>query len=450
MLARLHAKLIRRGVLFVLLLAFGCENSTPTAPSTVTVSSGGSTLKVSAPIPQSPIANAEVDVLNPKLTSGNAQSLFVSGVNFFHEFQLFHVATKSTLMLVESGTVLQEVTVTSYVVENPLEDDQLYQWKVRAFLDGSYGPWSEMAAFSTNIPVSIGPPIPLQPAPDEVVDSVRPVLEIENPVIEGETGTVMIEFQVALDPNFQNMVSIMSEELGRHAGIHTPLTGPRQSALSRAEKTSAQVTADLQFDTTYYWRTRGTNGIVSRYPSVAAPGSIVGNFSQVISFKVASEAVVNAGGGGSGGTVSSGTEDDELDLSEVVWLHHNFSDWPQTSTITSTTIGAPPICIDHTKVGQWPSGDFSGSGAIVDSNPWVFANIGGTWYAATWEWVRVGTTCKSLGASDFKTHVNGASPLNTWTPQSGEQIGLMISTPARFGPEGSVNERSNVVLRTWP
>ena len=262
-------------------------------------------------------------------------------------------------MLVESGTVLQEVTVTSYVVENPLEDDQLYQWKVRAFLDGSYGPWSEMAAFSTNIPVSIGPPIPLQPAPDEVVDSVRPVLEIENPVIEGETGTVMIEFQVALDPNFQNMVSIMSEELGRHAGIHTPLTGPRQSALSRAEKTSAQVTADLQFDTTYYWRTRGTNGIVSRYPSVAAPGSIVGNFSQVISFKVASEAVVNAGGGGSGGTVSSGTEDDELDLSEVVWLHHNVSDWPQTSTITSTTIGAPPICIDHTKVGQWPSGEFS-------------------------------------------------------------------------------------------
>ena len=93
---------------------------------------------------------------------------------------------------------------------------------------------------------------------------------------------------------------------------------------------------------------------------------------------------------------------------------------------------------------------FSGSGASVDSNVWVFAKIGGTWYAATWEWLRAGTTCKELGASDFKTHVNDVAPLNSWTPKSGEQIGLMVSTPARLGPDGPVNERSNVVLRTWP
>jgi hypothetical protein len=45
--------------------------------------------------------------------------------------------------------------------------------------------------------------------------------------------------------------------------------------------------------------------------------------------------------------------------------------------------------------------------------------------------------------------VNGAAPLSSWTPKSGEQIGLMVSTPARLGvPAG--RERTNVVRVTWP
>ena len=100
-------------------------------------------------------------------------------------------------------------------------------------------------------------------------------------------------------------------------------------------------------------------------------------------------------------------------------------------------------------LARWPRADFSTSGVIVDSNAWVFANINGTWYAATWEWFIPGEVCKNLGALDFQTHVGGVSPLNTWTPRSGELIGLMVSTPARHG-NGPVNERSNVVLVRWP
>ena len=221
---------------------------------------------------------------------------------------------------------------------------------------------------------------------------MRPILEVENSRIQGDPGKVRVEFQVAADPNFQNIVTIVSEEMGKHAGIDTPLTGPAQSALAREEKTSAQVDVDLLFETVYYWRARGTNGPVGPFPAAAAAGSVTGEFSSPSFFKVATQAVVNAGGssgaggggGGGGGGVSGGTGEDEIDLSQVVWLHHNVSNWSQTSTITSTIIGAPPLCINHTKVGQWPTGDFSGSGATVDSNVWVFAKIGGTWYAATW------------------------------------------------------------------
>ena len=468
MFARLRIVLTRFGVLLLVVLPVACENSSSTSPSSrstmpgaggatlsatdVSAAADGSTLKVGAPVPQSPISNTEVEVLTPTLTTGNATSPFISGVNFPHEFQVYRVEGNGGLTPVENGMAAQGVGVTSYEVQNPLLDDTPHQWKVRAVFRGSQGPWSEMVAFRTNVPVTIFEPTPLQPAPGEVVDSVRPVLEIENPQIDGDPGQVLIEFQVASDASFQNMVAVVSEEMGKHAGIDTPLTGPAQSVLSREEKTSAQVNVDLDFETVYYWRARGTNGPVGTFPGAAAPGSVTGEFSATSFFEVvATQAVVNAAGssGGGGGSVSSGTAEDEIDLSTVVWLHTNVSSWPQTSTITSTTIGAPPICINHTKVGKWPTGDFSGSGAIVDSNVWVFAKIGGTWYAATWEWLRAGTTCKDLGGSDFKTHVNGVAPLSSWTPKSGEQIGLMVSTPARLGVPG-IKERTNVVLRTWP
>ena len=111
-------------------------------------------------------------------------------------------------------------------------------------------------------------------------------------------------------------------------------------------------------------------------------------------------------------------------------------------------IGDPPVCIDHTKRGRWPA--ISAPGTIVEGNPWVFAKVNGKWYGATYEWLRPGQKCKySISASSIGDHIK-VSPLKNWKPKSGEQIGLMVSTPARLGPDGPVNERSNVVLRTWP
>ena len=343
MFARLRIVLTRFVVLLLVVLPVACENSSPTSPSSrstmpgaggatlsatdVSAAADGSTLKVGAPVPQSPISNTEVEVLTPTLTTGNATSPFISGVNFPHEFQVYRVEGNGGLTPVENGMAAQGVGVTSYEVQNPLLDDTPHQWKVRAVFRGSQGPWSEMVAFRTNVPVTIFEPTPLQPAPGEVVDSVRPVLEIENPQIDGDPGQVFIEFQVASDASFQNMVAVVSEEMGKHAGIDTPLTGPAQSVLSREEKTSAQVNVDLDFETVYYWRARGTNGPVGTFPGAAAPGSVTGEFSATSFFEVATQAVVNAGGssGGGGGSVSSGTAEDEIDLSTVVWLHTNVS-----------------------------------------------------------------------------------------------------------------------------
>ena len=475
----------RLGILLVVVSPLACENSSPTAPTAQTASgvlgggganltaamvsptaaADGSTLKVSPPVPQSPIANGEVDTLTPRLTVANAEAPFVSGVLFPHQFEVYRVDGGIGGTLVDFGTVSQGSGVTSYEVQTPLVDDTSYQWRARAVFQETHGPWSALAEFRIDVPLEILAPVVLQPAQGEVVEDLRPVLEIQNPEIVGEPGTVFIEFQVATDQQFLDIVSIMSQEMGTHPIIHCSHECQSvSSALSREEKTSATPSVDLEAGATYFWRARGTNGSISTFPAaafrVAETSEITGEFSAAAFFSVSSDASSsdsddessddeNDSSSDDSDESSSGTDADEIDLSEVTFLHTNVSSWAQTSTITSVTVGAPPICIRHTKAGKWPT-IYTGGGVAVEGNPWVFAKIGGKWYAATWEWVRPGQTCKERGAGDFRTHVNGAAPLTSWTPKSGERVGFMMSTPARLGAQGPKRERSNVVVVTWP
>jgi hypothetical protein len=133
---------------------------------------------------------------------------------------------------------------------------------------------------------------------------------------------------------------------------------------------------------------------------------------------------------------------DSIDLNSVTWLHTNVSGWAETSRITSVSVGAPPICIEHTKAGQWPVKDG------LEGNPWVFVNQGGRWYAATYEWLAPGQTCKAIHADNIGSHI-GIPPLSSWRPQSGELVGFMVSARARSGGD-TVSERSNVVMVRWP
>lgn len=142
--------------------------------------------------------------------------------------------------------------------------------------------------------------------------------------------------------------------------------------------------------------------------------------------------------------------DDALDLSTVRFLHANVTGWKVTSTITGTRIETQEICVFHTAASRWPapSGTYG--------NPWVIAKIGGTWYAGTFEWMRPGQVCKALDpgaggatiADRIGPHVK-VEPLTSWKPRKGDIVGLMYSGWARDSRR-SVEERSNVVLVTWP
>ncbi len=142
---------------------------------------------------------------------------------------------------------------------------------------------------------------------------------------------------------------------------------------------------------------------------------------------------------GGGGDTSS-----PIPLSGVTWLHSNVSGWAQTANL-SVRIGGGNITLSYDKARSWPGRNVRG--AAVNANPWVFVNLGGQWYAGTWEWFRVGQTSKPT------TAVNGnhikQPPLSSWRPVSGQTYGFMVSGLARDSTR-NVHERSNIVMVTWP
>ena len=151
----------------------------------------------------------------------------------------------------------------------------------------------------------------------------------------------------------------------------------------------------------------------------------------------------NPGGGGGGSVVEQPGL--PFSLGDVEWLHADVSGWRVTSQITDITIDSDTICIYHTKAGRWPE---EGGG---EGNPWVFGNVGGKWYAATYEYLRPGQTCKHIerkGEWGIGAHTK-REPLESWVPKKGERVGFMVSAFARDSTR-TVPERSNIVMVTWP
>ena len=132
-------------------------------------------------------------------------------------------------------------------------------------------------------------------------------------------------------------------------------------------------------------------------------------------------------------------------LDQLVWLHSDISAWPETHTLSAVTVSDSQICLENDGVHEWPIVDFDGTELV--GNPWIVLEHEGTWYAATWEWLRPNQECKS------RSSVNGdhikKAPLENWSPKSGETYWFMVSGLARFS-ERNVEARTNLVQVVWP
>jgi hypothetical protein len=144
-----------------------------------------------------------------------------------------------------------------------------------------------------------------------------------------------------------------------------------------------------------------------------------------------------------------------LDLNQVQWLHTNVSAWPQTATLSAVTVNPSTVCLDHDQSSSWSPVAIAPD-VEVNANPWVFIwrpdlnGNGGTWYGATWEWMRPSQGCKQRYAV-AGDHIK-RSPFHIssgWAPSPGETLHFMVSGLAR-SVERNQEERSNIVEVVWP
>jgi hypothetical protein len=130
--------------------ALACSKNpeTPTAPSASQpgvseAAADGSTLKATAPTPQSPVSNQQLDTL--VLTAGKSTATFASATPLSYVFEIRNAANATVC---SSGVVGGGSAATvSYTPTCTLEFDTAYTWRVQAAMGNARGPWSANATF---------------------------------------------------------------------------------------------------------------------------------------------------------------------------------------------------------------------------------------------------------------------------------------------------------------
>lgn len=132
-----------------------------------------------------------------------------------------------------------------------------------------------------------------------------------------------------------------------------------------------------------------------------------------------------------------------FDINKVKWLHGSgVKNWSETSVLKSVSVTSNRLILRNSKGGIWPA--VKAHGVLVDSNVWCFVEVGGIWYAATFEYLRPRQGEKFIGFNEIPSHTK-ANPIKGFKLKKGDTIHVMVSGLARSPQFKNVKERSNIV-----
>jgi len=136
--------------LIALAVACSKQSAAPTSPTAAVPRSGnatgdGSTLKVTAPTPVSPINGVKINQGdNVVLTVNNSTATYATGsVPLRYEFAVVNAGGQQVFV----GQAASGTAQSSVQVSNGLDAETTYQWHARAFYGDYTGPWSAFASF---------------------------------------------------------------------------------------------------------------------------------------------------------------------------------------------------------------------------------------------------------------------------------------------------------------
>jgi hypothetical protein len=146
-----HTKLVACASAAVLAFAIACSKDSPSPvspsgaqPGITEAAPDGSTLKVSAPTPVSPVNNEQPEG-SLVLIASKAQGKFAD-VTPSYEFEIYRGTTRVYTSGVTGGAGSGPNNV-AHSANAALEFDQQHTWRVRAVFQGAAGPWSSSATF---------------------------------------------------------------------------------------------------------------------------------------------------------------------------------------------------------------------------------------------------------------------------------------------------------------
>ncbi|MCP4994321.1 MAG: calcium-binding protein [Gammaproteobacteria bacterium] len=163
----------------------------------------------SIPVISAPLDQAEVTALGANdsvaLTINNSVDPELQALSYSFEIDLSN--SFDTAALQQSGYVAEGAGTTAWNVEN-LQDNTLYYWRAKAN-DGEVESAWVQGAFFVNT-ANEAPPTPTlnNPGSDAVVESLRPVFEI-NPVIDPDNDPVQYRIELYRDVAATDLVSVV-------------------------------------------------------------------------------------------------------------------------------------------------------------------------------------------------------------------------------------------------
>ena len=396
----------------LLVAASACSKSNParptnleSTPDTASVTDAVSGITLTTPQLSTPNEGVSFKFVEQPVTLVVKNAVTTGSTALTYTFEVATDAAFGAKVITKDG-VAQGANGSTSVTLDRLAADKTYYWRSRATSGSVAGPFTKGRSFKVGPEVVLQAPVLGDPPSNATVEE-QPTLNVNRVSRTGPAEAIFYRFE-------------LSDAASFGAVVYSTTVSERTDL----PYTPHKVTRVLD-EKTYFWRVQASD-----------PTNAVNSpFSAVAQFKV-----------------SKGID---LHTVNVILGPKNVADWENTAQITDAYWVPDQLCIFHTRLGVWPGVPFFGDAStLVEGNQWVFAFINGQWWTGAADWYRPSQACKGVGANSIGRdafYQPSQEPLHSWVPQSGEQVGVMSTTPARLWPQmRTYDERTDVKLSRWP